>query len=100
MTPEARLLADTDWHVDRLYDFAPAMGASVIAATHSRYVIDLNRPPDGSALYPGADNTELCPTTSFAREPLHGPGDAPTRARSNTASILTGALITRPWPPR
>ncbi len=77
MTPEARLLADTDWHVDRLYDFAPAMGASVIAATHSRYVIDLNRPPDGSALYPGADNTELCPTTSFAREPLYGPGDAP-----------------------
>lgn len=77
LTPEARVLADTDWHVDRLYDFAAAMGASVIAATHSRYVIDLNRPPDGAALYPGADNTELCPTTSFAREPLYGPGDAP-----------------------
>lgn len=77
LTPEARILADTDWHVDRLYDFASAMGAGVIAATHSRYVIDLNRPPDGTVLYPGADNTELCPTTSFAREPLYGPGDAP-----------------------
>lgn len=77
LTPEARVLADTDWHVDRLYDFAASMGASVIAATHSRYVIDLNRPPDGAALYPGADNTELCPTTSFAREPLYGSGDAP-----------------------
>ncbi len=77
LTPEARILADTDWHVERLYDFASTMGASVIAATHSRYVIDLNRPPDGAVLYPGADNTELCPTTSFAREPLYGPGDDP-----------------------
>lgn len=79
LTPEARILADTDWHVDRLYEFAGHMGASVIAATHSRYVIDLNRPPDGAALYPDADNTELCPTTSFARAPLYGPGDAPDK---------------------
>jgi N-formylglutamate deformylase len=76
-TPAARVLADTDWHVERLYDFAPALGAGVIAATHSRYVIDLNRPPDGAALYPGADNTELCPTTSFAREPLYVTGKEP-----------------------
>ena len=77
LTPEALVLADTDWHVERLYDFAGAMGAGVIAATHSRYVVDLNRPPDGAALYANADNTELCPTTSFAREPLYRPGDAP-----------------------
>ena len=77
LTPEARLLTDTDWHVERLYDFAQGMGAGVIAATHSRYVIDLNRPPDGAQLYPGADNTELCPTTSFAREPLYIAGEAP-----------------------
>ncbi|MCZ6604842.1 MAG: N-formylglutamate amidohydrolase, partial [Alphaproteobacteria bacterium] len=43
LTPEARVLTDTDWHVERLYDFAGDLGASVIAATHSRYVIDLNR---------------------------------------------------------
>lgn len=77
LTPEARLLADTDWHLERLYEFAQSMGAGVIAATHSRYVIDLNRPPDGAELYPGADNTELCPTTSFAREPLYRNGEAP-----------------------
>ena len=71
LTPEARLLADTDWHVDRLYDFAAGLGASLLTATHSRYVIDLNRPPDGAALYPGADNTELCPTTTFAREDIY-----------------------------
>jgi N-formylglutamate deformylase len=71
-TPVARALTDTDWHVDRLYDFAPELGASVIAARYSRYVIDLNRPPDDAALYPGLTKTGLCPTHSFAGEPLYG----------------------------
>lgn len=71
-TPEARALADTDWHVERLYDFVPELGASVIAANYSRYVIDLNRPPDDSALYPGMTKTGLCPTHSFAGDPLYG----------------------------
>tara|TARA_Y100001972_G_C7579581_1_gene290761 strand:- start:506 stop:769 length:264 start_codon:yes stop_codon:yes gene_type:complete len=45
-TDEARRVPDTDWHLECLYDFAEDMGASVLAATHSRYVIDLNRPPE------------------------------------------------------
>jgi N-formylglutamate deformylase len=73
-TPVARALTDTDWHVDRLYDFVPELGASVIAARYSRYVIDLNRPPDNSALYPGMTHTGLCPTHSFAGQPLYGSG--------------------------
>jgi N-formylglutamate deformylase len=80
LTAQALTVPDTDWHVDLLYDFLDDIGASVVAATHSRYVVDLNRAPDGSDLYPGRDTTELCPTTSFHREPLyrHGrlPGDA------------------------
>ena len=77
MTDAARSVPDTDWHVDRLYDFAASLGANLLMATHSRYVIDLNRPPDGTVLYPGASNTELCPTTSFDDEPLWRPGEAP-----------------------
>jgi len=73
-TPVARALTDTDWHVDRLYDFVPELGASVIAARYSRYVIDLNRPPDNAALYPGMTHTGLCPTHSFAGQPLYGSG--------------------------
>ena len=69
-TAEALAVPDTDWHVPRLYAFAPEAGAGLIAATHSRYVIDLNRKADGAALYAGADNTELCPTRSFAPAPL------------------------------
>jgi N-formylglutamate amidohydrolase len=70
-TPEARLLADTDWHVDRLYDFAPAMGCSMLTARYSRYVIDLNRPPDDANLYPGRDTTGLVPVDTFAGQPIY-----------------------------
>lgn len=77
MTPAAKELADTDWHVDQLYDFAFALGASVIRARYSRYVVDLNRPADDSDLYPGADSTGLCPTSSFARQALYQPGAEP-----------------------
>jgi N-formylglutamate deformylase len=71
MTPAALLLPDTDWHLDRLYDFLDELGASVLMATHSRYVIDLNRPPDDASLYPGQDVTSLVPVDTFAREPVY-----------------------------
>jgi N-formylglutamate deformylase len=80
MTEQARQLPDTDWHVDRLYDFAKELGASLLIATHSRYVIDVNRPPDDRPLYPGADNTELCPTTTFGRTAIYAPGCEPDDA--------------------
>jgi len=78
MQSAARTLPDTDWHVDELYGFAPSTGATLIAATHSRYVVDLNRDPSGAALYPGVDNTELCPTRTFANEPIYASGEEPT----------------------
>jgi N-formylglutamate deformylase len=80
MTSVALATPDTDWHVGRLYDFAAELGASVIAATPSRYVIDLNRAPDGAALYSTASNTELVPLTSFDMEPLYRQGMAPDAA--------------------
>lgn len=80
LTDRALTVPDTDWHVDRLYDFLDDLGASVIAATHSRYVVDLNRAPDGSDLYPGRDTTELCPTASFERHPLYRDGRLPDDA--------------------
>jgi N-formylglutamate deformylase len=77
MTDSGRAVPDTDWHVDRLYDFLGDLGASVIQATHSRYVVDLNRPPDSAPLYPGAANTGLCPTEQFDGAPIYRPGQAP-----------------------
>jgi N-formylglutamate deformylase len=77
LTPAALALPDTDWHVDRLYDFAPALGAGTLVALQSRYVVDLNRDPAGDPLYPGAENSELVPLTTFAREPIYRAGEAP-----------------------
>jgi N-formylglutamate amidohydrolase len=74
LTPAARRVPDTDWHVDKLYAFARAAGATLVFATHSRIVVDLNRDPDGVALYANADNTELCPTRTFANEPIYAGG--------------------------
>ncbi|MET3180365.1 UNVERIFIED_ORG: N-formylglutamate deformylase [Variovorax guangxiensis] len=71
LTEEARHVPDTDWHLERLYDFADELGASVLVATHSRYVIDLNRPPDGASLYPGQSVTGLCPVDTFDDTPLY-----------------------------
>ena len=77
MTPAAQPRADTDWHMPQLYDFVRDIGAYRLYATHSRYVIDLNRDPAGVPLYAGADNTELCPTSTAQREPLYRVGEAP-----------------------
>ncbi len=80
LTPEALALPDTDWHLDRLYAFAGAAQVSVLEARMSRYLIDLNRDPAGTSLYPGQSTTELCPTTTFASEPLQSDGGGPTQA--------------------
>lgn len=76
-TDAARSLPDTDWFVDRLYDFADALDATVIVATHSRYVVDLNRPPDDASLYPGQTTTGLVPLTTFEGEAIYRPGAEP-----------------------
>ena len=79
-TEEARQVPDTDWHMERLYAFAKDMGASILAATHSRYVVDLNRPPDGASLYPGQNVTGLCPVDTFDDTPIYTRGDVPDGA--------------------
>lgn len=68
---------DADWWVHQLYDFASALGATVVRTGISRTVIDVNRDPSGASLYPGQATTELCPTTTFDGESLYEPGAAP-----------------------
>ncbi|AHI73776.1 N-formylglutamate deformylase [Burkholderia thailandensis] len=80
MTPVARHVDDCDWHLERLYDFAKALGASVLVPSHARYVVDLNRPPDDANLYPGQDTTGLVPVDTFDKAPLYAPGSEPTVA--------------------
>ncbi|MCU0448112.1 MAG: N-formylglutamate amidohydrolase [Microscillaceae bacterium] len=65
-------LDDTDWFVDKLYDFAPAMGITMIVAHYHRWVIDLNRQPDSQALYnDGRVITGLVTLTDFLGNPIY-----------------------------
>lgn len=78
LTPAALALPDTDWHLERLYDFLDELGASRLVATHSRYVVDLNRPPDDANLYPGQDTTGIVPEDTFSKERVYLAGREPT----------------------
>jgi N-formylglutamate deformylase len=92
MCPAARLSPDTDWRVAELYDFARELRAHILRPRWSRYVVDLNRPPDGAALYPGRAETGLCPTLMFSGEPIYAEGEEPT-------SLAIAARVERYWRP-
>jgi N-formylglutamate amidohydrolase len=67
---------DTDFFVEKLYDFAPEMGITMIHATYSRWLIDLNRSPENKALYSdGRIITNLTPTTNFLGEAIYKNAD-------------------------
>ncbi|MGH6926150.1 MAG: N-formylglutamate deformylase [Propylenella sp.] len=68
---------DTDWHTEKLYDFAPAFDATIIRTPISRTVIDVNRDPSGRSLYPGQATTGLAPAETFDGEPLYRAGREP-----------------------
>ena len=71
---------DTDWFLDRLYGFAAGLGATLIVPHFSRYLVDLNRSCDNAPMYPGQNNTELCPTKHFSGDPLYRDQLAPDDA--------------------
>ena len=72
-----RSRCDADWAVDRLYDFAAGLSATIIRTRIARTVIDVNRDPSGRSLYPGQATTGLCPTETFDGELLYAKGDEP-----------------------
>ncbi len=69
------ILTNMDWHLGKLYDFLPALGITVLLATHSRYVVDLNR--------------EI-------KEPLFGPNVSSVISQDNTqGSLLYDTELTK-----
>ena len=76
LNARGRALADTDWHVDRLYD-GLLEDATLVRANFHRYLIDANRDPAGVSLYPGQNTTGLCPLTDFEGLAIYEPGREP-----------------------
>ena len=79
LNDNGRILADTDWHIDDLYD-GLLENVTTVRATFHRYVIDANRNPAGVSLYPGQNTTGLVPETDFDGVPIWKDGEAPTEA--------------------
>ena len=77
LNADGRALADTDWHITRLYDGLLA-DASVVSTPVHRYVVDANRGADDASLYPGQNTTGLCPTTTFDGKPIYREGQEPS----------------------
>jgi N-formylglutamate deformylase len=71
--------ADTDWHVHHLYNGLIDDVTTVRTPIH-RYVIDVNRAPDGQSLYPGQNTTGLCPVTDFDGTSIYREGCQPDAA--------------------
>lgn len=79
--PRALGSEDTDWHLEAVYaPLAEALGASLLVARLSRYVVDLNRPAEDVPMYPGVNNTGLCPLSFFDGSPIYREGQAPDAA--------------------
>lgn len=77
-TLAGQALPDTDWYVDELYAFALELGASMIVANYSRYVVDLNRSPDSRSLYDSNPTSPVCATHTFGGEPIYMAGEEPS----------------------
>jgi len=83
MTAAGVAVPDTDWHVAELYDFARDLGASMLVANYSRYVVDLNRSASDDVLYPGQVTTGLCPEQTFAGDSIYEQGGVSDEERSD-----------------
>lgn len=92
MTDAGRAMPDTDWHVRKLYSFVTELHATVIAARYSRYVVDLNRPPDDETLYENRVVTSLVPDKAFSGADIYLGKRAPDRAERE-------ARVTQYWQP-
>ena len=67
---------DRDTGISAVFEFEN-LKYSKIKANYSRYVVDLNRPAAGGALYAGQNETTVCPTTLFDERPIYLEGQEP-----------------------
>lgn len=67
---------DRDSGISAVFEFT-GFQYSKIKANYSRYVVDLNRPATGGALYAGQNETTVCPTTLFDERPIYLAGQEP-----------------------
>ena len=101
MSPLARPRATADWWIDRLYDFAADLGATVVRTAISRTVIDVNRDPSGASLYPGPDDDRAVPDrrpSTASRSTATARSRTPAEIDARRASYLRRPIMPRSRP--
>jgi N-formylglutamate deformylase len=66
-----------DWYLERLYGFLPELGITVLQATHSRYVVNLNRALKEPLF--GPERTCVVPDNTCFGKPLYNREPAPSQ---------------------
>ncbi|WP_102867081.1 N-formylglutamate deformylase [Pseudovibrio exalbescens] len=90
LNERGRALADTDWHVHDLYaDLVPDV--TTVRTRIHRYVIDVNRDPTGTSLYPGQNTTALCPLTDFDGSSIYQEGCEPSETEIERRRLVYNA---------
>lgn len=82
LNANGQALADTDWHITRLYA-GLIDDVTVVNTPIHRYVIDANRNPSDESLYPGQNTTGLCPLTTFDGASIYLDGEEPDEDEIN-----------------
>ena len=72
-------LPNQDWHLDQLYDFLPDLGITTLQATHSRYVVDLNRAL--KAPYFGSFWRAIVPAQTAFKVPIYDTAPSPSAVK-------------------
>ncbi|WP_289483624.1 N-formylglutamate amidohydrolase [Enterobacter sp. E105B] len=83
-TPEhLAWLRNTDWFIPEVFSFLPELGVTTITATHSRYVVDLNREAAGELYGPFGQAPVASTLLSGQQTHLHHPQQRELEDRVN-----------------
>jgi len=86
LNEKGKAIADTDWHINKLYD-GLVDDVTVVKSHIHRYVIDANRGPEDESLYPGQNTTGLCPLTDFDGNSIYKPGQQPSNTEIKSRQL-------------
>lgn len=95
LTPTARQVPDTDWHLERLYALPTTSALRYWRPRIPAMSSTLNRAPDGASLYPGQSVTGLCPVDSFDDAPIYLDGQVPGDAEIEARRLAVAAVSRR-----
>ena len=88
MNATGRLQTDIAWRLESILDLNETLEATVVRSTASRYVIDVDQPPEPSHITAAAPLTGLCPITTLDCKRIYQSGEEPGPTEIEQRSLL------------